>query len=91
MTQHPQRSSEPLHCRHPNQTFRDGHHRQNGLQREARSTEPDAKVLEEIYTHELLWRRPPGRVLFEHRYNRAITYCPMAPLPYCHITHRAIE
>ena len=31
---------------------------ETGLQREARSTEPDAKVLEEIYTHELLWRIP---------------------------------
>jgi hypothetical protein len=29
---------------------------ETGLQRAGRSTEPDAKVLEEIYTHELLWR-----------------------------------
>ena len=31
---------------------------ETGLQRAARTTEPDAKVLEEIYTHELLWRLP---------------------------------
>ena len=31
---------------------------ETGLQREPRTTEPDAKVLEEIYTHELLWRLP---------------------------------
>ena len=31
---------------------------ETGLQREARSTEPDAKVLEEIYTHEQAWPLP---------------------------------
>jgi hypothetical protein len=32
---------------------------EDGLQRgEIRTTEPDAKVLEEIYLHELVWRIP---------------------------------